>query len=66
MSAQVYSLPGQAELRRNTFLEGASLDLSSELSLTYEGNVNHCKSLHHPLSTLLVGIGNTLEVFKTN
>ena len=66
MSAQVYSLPGQAELRRNTFLEGASLDLSSELSLTYEGNVNHYKSVHHPLSTLLVGIGNTLEVFKTN
>ena len=49
-----------------TFLEGASIDLSSKLSLTYGGNVNHYKSAHHLFSTLPVGKGNTLAVFKTN
>ena len=51
---------------RRPFLEGASTDSSSELSPTYGGNVNHYKSVHHPLSILPVGIGNTLAAFKTN
>ena len=37
-----------------------------KLSLTYRGNVNHQQSVHHPLFTLPVGIGNTLVAFKTN
>ena len=41
-------------------------DLSSKLSLTYGGNVNYYKSVHHPVPTLLVGTGNTLAIFKTN
>ena len=28
-------------------------------------NVNYCKSVHHPIPTLPVGIGNTLAIFKT-
>ena len=48
------------------FLEEASIDLSSKLSLTYGGNVNHYKSVHHPLSTPSMGIGNTLAAFKTD
>ena len=48
------------------FLEGASIDLPSNLSLTYGGNVNHYKSVSEPLSTLPMRIGNTLTVFKTN
>ena len=31
------------------FLEWKIKDLSYELSLTYEGNVNHYKSVHHPI-----------------
>ena len=30
-------------------------------SLTYKGNLNHQQSSHYALSTLPVGIGNTLE-----
>ena len=48
------------------FLERASKDLSSELSRTHGGDANHCKNVHHPLSTLPVGIGNTPANFKTN
>ena len=50
------------------FLEGASIDLSSfiQLSFTYRDNVNFYKSVRHPLPTLPVGIGNTLAVFKAN
>ena len=33
---------------------------------TYRGNVNHFQSVHHPLSTLPVGIKNTLVAFKRN
>ena len=66
MSALVYSLPGQTEGRRKVFLERASKDLFSKLSLTYGGNVNHYKSVHYPLSTLPMGIEKTLSVFKTN
>ena len=41
MSAQVYSVPGQAEGRRK------ALGLSYVLSLTCESNVNYYKSVHH-------------------
>ena len=66
MSAQVYFVPGQAEGRRKAFLECASIDLPSKLSLTGRGNINYFKSVHHPIPTLLLGIGNTLAIFKTN
>ena len=46
------------------YLEGASIYLSLKLSLTYGGKVNRYKSGNHPLSTLSVGIGNTLVAFK--
>ena len=62
MSAQVYSVPGQTEGRSKAFLEWKSIDLSHELSLTCGGNVNYYKSVHHPIPTLSVGIGNTLAV----
>ena len=45
-------------------MEGARIDLSSKLSLTNGGNVNHYKSVHHPLSASPVEIGNTLAAFK--
>ena len=45
-------------------LEGTSTDLSCKLSLTYEVNINHYNGIHHPLFTLLVGIGNTVAAFK--
>ena len=51
MSAQVYSVPGQTEGRRKAFLEWKSIDLSYELYLTCGGNVNYCKSVHHPIPT---------------
>ena len=67
MSAQVYSVPGQTEGRRKTFLEWTSKDLSSKLSSTCGvGNVNYYKSVHHSILTLPVGIGNTLVIFKAN
>ena len=59
MSAQVHS--GQTEGRRKTFLEWTSINLSSKLSLTCGGNVNYYTSVHHPIPTLPVGIGNTLN-----
>ena len=46
MSAQIYSVPGQTERRRKK-----SIDLSYKLSLTCGGNVNHYKSVHHPIPT---------------
>ena len=66
MSAQVYSVPGQTEGRRKVFLEWTSIGLSSKLSLTCGGNVNYYESVHHPIPTLPVGIGNTMPIFKTN
>ena len=30
------------------------------------GNFNYYKSVHHPIATLPVAIGNTLAIFKTN
>ena len=66
MSAQVYSVPGQTEGRRKTFLECTNIDLSSKLSLTCGDNVNYCKSVHLPIPDLPMGIGNTLAIFKTS
>ena len=40
--------------------------LSSKLSLTCRVNVNHKQSIHIPVYSLCVGIGNILVVFKTN
>ena len=42
------------------------IDLSTKLSLTCGDNVNYYKSVHHPIPTLPVVIGNTLAIFKTN
>ena len=38
-------------VRRST-LQTESIDLSSELSPKYGGDVNQYKSVHHPLSTI--------------
>ena len=54
------------EVRGKTFLKWTSIYLSSNLSLTYRGNVNYYKSVHHPIPTLPVGIGSTLAIYKTN
>ena len=62
MSPQIYSVSGQTEERRMAFLEWKIIDLS----LKCECNVNYYKSVHHPIATLPVGIGNTLIIFKTN
>ena len=52
--------------RKKTYLDEENMYLFSKLSLSYGGNVSHYKSVHHPLSTLSVVIGNTLAVFKAN
>ena len=57
-SNKVYSVPGQTEGRRKTFLEWKSIDLSSKLPLKCWGNVNYHKSAHHPIPTLPGAIGN--------
>ena len=50
MSAQVYSVPGQTEGRREAFLEWKSIDLSCTLSLAWGlGNINYYKSVNHPI-----------------
>ena len=41
-----------------------SIDLSSKLSLTYGGNVNYYKSVHHPISILPVGTGTPWQFSK--
>ena len=51
MSVQVYSVPGQTDVRRKAFLEWKSIDVSYELSITCGGNVNYYKSVHHPAPT---------------
>ena len=51
VNAKLYSVPGQTEDRRKTFLGWTSIDLSSKLSLTCGGNVNYYKSVHHPIPT---------------
>ena len=66
MSARAYSVPGQTEERREAFFEWTSIDLFSKLSLTSGGIVKYYKSVHRPIPTLPVAIGNTLAIFKTN
>ena len=66
MGAQVYSVPGQTEVRREAFLKWTNIDLSFELSLTCEGNFDYYKSVYHLILTLAVGMGNTMVIFKTN
>ena len=51
MSAQVVSVPGQTEGRRQAFLERKSIDLLSKLSLRCGGNINYYKSAHHHIPT---------------
>ena len=51
MSAQVYSVPVQAEGRSKAFLARKSLELSSKLSLTCRGNVNYYKRVHQPIAS---------------
>ena len=66
MSAQECYVTGQTEGRREAFLQLASLDHPLNFLLHKGGNVNYYKSLHHSISTLPVGIGSTLAIFKTN
>ena len=47
-----------SEVKGKTFLEWASIGLSSKLSLTCEGNVNYYKSVHHLISALLGSFQN--------
>ena len=49
MNAQLYSVSGQPEGRRKSFLEWKIIDLSYKLSLTCGGNVNNYKCDHHPI-----------------
>ena len=53
-------------MRGKAFLKWNSIDLSSKLSLTYGGNVNDYKSIHHLIPTLSRGTGNIIAIFKTN
>ena len=52
----------KVKTERRPFLERARIDLSSKLSLKYGINVNHYKSVHHPLSNMPVRIGNTRQL----
>ena len=65
MSAKYILFLHKLKVEGRPFLEVISIYLSSKPSLTYGGNVNHYKSVHHPLSPLPVGIGNTLAAFKS-
>ena len=49
MNAHLYSIPGQTEGRRKTFLGWKSIYLSYKISLTCGGNVNYYESVHHPI-----------------
>ena len=51
MSAHVYSVPCQTEVRRKDVLKWKTIDLSYKLSVTCGGNVNYCKSVHHSIPT---------------
>ena len=66
MSAQYILFLSKLKEEGRSFLGEASIDSSSKLSLTYGVDINHYKSVLHPLSTLPLGIGNTLVAFKTN
>ena len=52
MSARVYSAPGKTERRRTALSEWASINSSSELSLTCGYSSNYYKSVHHSIPTL--------------
>ena len=54
------------EGRWKVSLEWTSIDLFSKLSLTCEDNVKYYKIVYHPILTLSVRKGNTLEIFKIN
>ena len=64
MSAQVYSVADQTEGRKKALLEWTSIGLSSKLSVTYRGNVNCYKRVHHSIPTLPVEIGKLLQFSK--
>ena len=51
MSAQVYSVPGQTDEKREGLFEWKSIYISYELSLTCGVNVTYYKSVHHPIPT---------------
>ena len=57
MSTQVCSAPGQTEGKRKAFLKWKNMDLSY---------INYYKSVHHPIPTRVVRIGNILAIFKIN
>ena len=46
-------------MRGKAFLKCKSIDLSSKLSVTYGGNINYYKNVHHPIPTLPLGTGYT-------
>ena len=52
-------------MEKGGFYKGDKQDLSSKLYFKYGSNVNHYKSVRHPLSTLPVGMESILAVFKT-
>ena len=66
MSAQVYSLLGQTERGRKAFRRGKAYIYPLNYLLHMRVMLTTAKSIHRPLSTLPVGIGNTQVVFKTN
>ena len=54
-----------SKFRGKAFLKWTRVDLFSKLSVTYGGNVNYYKSVHHLIPTLPVGTGNrTLKIRK--
>ena len=53
-----------SEVRGKAFVKWKSIDLSSKLSLTYGGNVNYYKSVHHPIPILPVGTGTPWQFSK--
>ena len=63
LSTQEYSVPGQTERKRKTFLEWKSIHLPSNLL-----HVSVMLTIINVFTILflLVGIGNTLAIFKTN
>ena len=64
LSVQVYYLLSETEWESKVFLgKGQAYIYSLIYLLNMAGNVNHQQSIYHPLSTLLVGIGDTLAPF---
>ena len=48
---QVYSVPGQTEVKRKACFEWKNIDLSYERSLTCGANVNYHKTVHYLIPT---------------